>query len=483
MGIGDWWRGLWAKPGGTPTPTAPEDDPSAPAVRVDSFALAPQLRVHMFRHAICSPGGVVPLRTFLSEGLSGWGASEVSVTQPAGWGDAAMGSALNLLKDLAVFAADGRPAVLGGYTGFRSKAFGLDRLVGVTYARGTAVRGLPGGVANLAAVLLHAEEYELVQRGLAARVLGRLAARALYFPYPACWELRDRPVLGLAEQMRSVIHDVGPRLPLGDARVTMVDDLILDVSLPPEAVRVFRELWEASPTADAFFFPAHLAPDADAQRIWLPDATEPHATARSADPPRRMGYAFGLFATTPEASRVTLPEDGAMVGLTPRDFAELRESVLTGRDVDLPVEPRFTLRVRFRSDAPVQPGWVRHEPSGGPRVDVGRVAVSGVTLLVTNDELAERVETRALADLIERATQAMERVACERPVDAKVPVAAAFTLRPGAPPEVQVAWQGTEAPALLGPLHEALIALEPIEVRGEVAFRLETEVHPHPLGN
>jgi|GEM_PF-5588477 len=76
---------------------------------------------------------------------------------------------------------------------------------------GTAVAGIPGSEAMLVAALLNGEEYELALRGLATRLLGRLAERARHFPYPPCWAVRDAAVLGRAIQRPN--HRIGVHNP------------------------------------------------------------------------------------------------------------------------------------------------------------------------------------------------------------------------------------------------------------------------------
>lgn len=488
MGIGEWWKRLWASP-----VESPPADPDAPAVRVGTIELAPGLRSHEYHHALIGRHGAFRVRTLLTEGLAALGSPEVTVTVPASWGNDELQPVLALYEELARGAAAGAPVRLLDSAGFQTGAIAGGRPVGLVYARGTSVRGIPCGGDTLAAVLLHREEHALVRRGHATRVLGLLAARALRFPYPAWWEVRDEPVLRESEQRQSALERAGDLPRLGDARVTLVDGRTLVVSLPPGIERKFAAMWEALPELDGVPLHAALAPDADAQMIWFPRSGETTATTAGVVAPTRIGYAFALFFTDHEEDAFRAIEDGVGVLLTAASFARLRSALVAGNDLTLPLGEEITLQLTFRPQSLVDPmtgqamvapgGWERFEPKGGPRAATGRVAVKGIILLVTEVQLAERVESAALAGFVEAAEGTLERLAVAYPVAAPVPVAMEFTLAPGCVPRVKIAWQGDAEPELLGPLHAALAELAPVPVRGEVAFQLEATVHAHPLTN
>lgn len=497
MGLADWWKNLWSKPVGSPSeaPRPVDDpglDPDAEATKLGTTELSANLRVHEYAHAVESRQGRLRVRTFVTEGLGAMRAQEVSATLPFEWGDAAVRAVMTLFQHLERFAAEGTPASLGGYTGFRSEGFGAGRLWGVTYARGTSVRGIPVGTSTLAAVLLHEEEFGFVQRGLATRVLGRLAERARYFPYPAWWELRDAPVFSESEEAQSFIERVNPHLLLRDVRVSRVGETDLVVSLPASAAATFRTLWAEHPDLATFALHADLAPDADAQMIWFAGATEPNATARGDRPPQRFGYAFAIFAGSGDRDFYRGMEDAASVILSTRTFARLREALLCGSELTLPFEDGMTMRLTVRPDRIEDPftggtlsaagGWERYAPAK-PKVDVGRVAGISIVLLIPEPVFAERVDVSTLAEFTNTVQRTLERLAGELPVKTVTPVALQFTLLPEAAPRVQIAYQGREAPQMFGPLHEALSAMSPVAVRGEVIFRVEASVHPHPLGN
>ncbi len=122
-------------------------------------------------------------------------------------------------------------------------------------------------------------------------------------------------------------------------------------------------------------------------------------------------------------------------------------------------------------------------PSGGPKVDTGHVAIEGITLLLADAELAARVDVPALTELIESVHRTMERLAEEHPVTAPAPFVVQLTLAPDAQPRVKVAWQGAEPATLPELLRDALEALTPVAVRGEVPFQIRMKVHPHRLAS
>lgn len=251
-------------------------------------------------------------------------------------------------------------------------------------------------------------------------------------------------------------------------------------------------MWREHPTLASLALSAFVAPDADAQMIWLPGSKEPCATVAGPSPPARFAHAFVMLVKSGERDESRTIEDGAGVLLTAPSFARLRDALVSAQDLTLPLADGLPLRVTFRPEALLDPitgramhavgGWDRDEPKGGRRIDAGRVAVEGITLLLPDAQLAERVDTAALAGFIDAVREATERAALSHPVAAPTPVAVQCTLAPGAPPRVQLAWQGDAPPTLLDPLRTALTSMAPVAVRGEVPFQVEAVVHPRPRG-
>jgi hypothetical protein len=408
-----------------------------------------------YDHALQTQRGVLRVRTFLTEGLASRGAKEVSATVPARWSEAQIGAISPLFVGLARFAEEENPAVLGGFTGFQSGDLGGGRKLGVTYARGTFVRGIPTGDATLAAVLLQEEEYRLAERGFATRVLGRLADRARYFPYPPWWEVRDAPALREREQAESFLSRCGPYAWLGDVRVTRVAGRDFEVSLPSTVAPALADLWREHPELESLTLGAALAPDADGQMLWYPGDTQPSATARGDHTPERMGHAFLTMVRSGDDT-FRLIEDGLGLLLSPRLFDQARDALVTGQDVALPLGDGVTIRFQVRPRVIADPitgrelvapgGWERYDPIGGPTPDMGRVSKGPITLLTPTDLLSQRVDTPVLARFIEDIHRAMEQVTKENPVGAPVPVAVRFVLTPGATPSMKLAYQG-DAPA------------------------------------
>jgi len=529
MGFASWWNklrgggaiqtsdGAGIVDGDEPDGDELEPEPSGPGLADGSMSLDPEeparrvatrkvggLRIHEYRHALRAAGGSRAVRTFLTEGLAAHGAREVRATVPADWNEAASSVAPQVLASLQTLAADGRPAVLGGWTGFETSSLGGGKLVGVTYARGTPIRGVPGAEAALVTVLLHAEELELVQRGLMTRVLGRLASRARIFPYPPCWEVRAEPVLRATEQTASLLEQV-PRATVGDLRVTELLGAIpgeapstLVVSLPGDAAATLDTIWsDASLPALALL--AKLAPDADGQATWEPGSAERTGNGIGTAAPRRLGYGFVMFVGTDEAAPdLRYIEDGVGLLLPRAALERLRAALRAGEDLSLPAGGQSRLAIEFRRDAVDDPftggqlratgGWERFRPDA-QRPRPGPVQIEQIVLLVAEEELRDRVEAGALAAFIGSVEQALQRLAGAHPVDAPVELAIRFTLSPERAPEVQLALRGTaaaaeaEAAPLLGPLAAALEALAPAPVRGEVAFRIDAAVEPEPATN
>ena len=349
MGLQDWWN-KWTSGGAAGADEGPID-PAEAAERVGSSAVSTGLTIHEYRHALAGPESPRLVRTFVTEGLLPLGSQEVRATVPRSWDASSVESVVNVLARQERFVTEGRAAVLGGFTGLRVKGATGGDLLGITYARGTPVAGIDGAEAALVAVRLHEEELELVQKGLATRVLGALATRARFFPYPPWWEVRTEPAFGRRDQEHSLLERIRPWLTVGDAHLTRFDTTTLQLSLPPDAVWTFQSLWEQHPDTGALVLLTQLAPDADGQMVWVPGATEPQATAAGPIAPRRMGHAFAVL-TRAETTSEKLLEDGLGLLLADADFDRVRDALIAGQDLALPVGDGVTLQLEFR---PVDP--------------------------------------------------------------------------------------------------------------------------------
>lgn len=488
MGLKSWWNMLWgrheAQRGGD---TGDVLDPDAPAREVGTHDLGDGLTVHQYFHAIHGTAGPVAVRTLLTDGLAAMKAREIRVTVPAEWSDATVGAAGKLLSTLRRLTAEGRPAMLGGWTGFQISELAGGAVVGVTYARGTPILGIPGAEAALAAVLLHHEELELVQQGLATRVLGRLATRARYFPYPPCWDVRTEPVLRASEQAGSLLEKL-PRASIGDLRVTVEESpadgepaTTVRLSLPENARDAFAKLW-SDPALRGLALTTMLAPQADGQATWVPGSPDRTANSLGAGPPKRMGFAFVMLAPTGAPSaELRYIEDGIGLLLPDGVLDRLREALIAGEPLTLPLGERSQLVVELRSHTLEDPfsgsrlhaegGWEQYRP------DVP-VQVKELVLLFPVDELRDRIEVAALAAFTRSIEQVLDRLAERHPVGAPLELAILLTLRPERRHEVRLAFRGARQEALLTSLVAEVEGLAAPPVRGEVPFRLDVTVQP-----
>lgn len=492
MGFLSWLKELF---GGWDAPPSDGDDGAldldAPARRVATHEVSGELVIHEYHHALFSTTGPIAVRTFMTEGIAALNAREVRATVPADWDKDAVDVAGWMLAMLHGFAADGKPATLGGFTAFETSGLAGGALVGVTYARGTPIPGIPGAELALVAVLLHADELKVVQQGLATRVLGLLAKWARFFPYPPCWELRATAVFGPSDQTTSFLEKL-PQASLGDVRVTVEESspqTTVFLSLPAKAAERVRKTWsDASIRVLALL--ATLAPDADGQAVWVPGSTERTATT-CGSAPRRIGYTFlSLVGGTDEhSSELRYIEDGVGLILTNTAVDQLREALMAGRDLTLQVGDRSRLVVEFRPDALTDPftghvhhaaeGWELHRPDA-PTSPTGPMKIDQIVLLLPEEDLRSHVDAPTLAAFIQSIQQILERLAKLHPVPAPVQLAIGLTLSPETPPKVQLAVRGAHAreAALLPPLHAELNVLPPVAVRGEVPFRIEATVRP-----
>jgi hypothetical protein len=436
---------------------------------VSSTPTSGGLTLHEYRHVLDTVKGPLPVRTFLTEGLAARGGTEVRATVPEGWTEGAS-AALRTLELQERFVAEGRPAALGGFTGFRVPGLAGGATVGLTYARGQRVDGIAGSEDALMAVLLHPDELALVQQGLAARVLGALGALTRYFPCPPWWELRSQPVLTPAQQSQSLLERVAPRVAAGDVRITQLEDGSLRLSLPESAVPTLAQLWAQAPQTRTLVLLAQLAPDADGQMVWVPGSTTPNAIAAGAGQPRRMGYAF-LALVGHDEPDLRMIEDGVALLLPPEPFDALQAALSSGRSETVRAGS-LTLRLEVRPAG----REIFHPERPRPETEL---ATLQVVLLIPAAELEGRVEVDALAAFVRQLDDTLQQLAASHPVAAEASVAVEVTLSPDAPPRLQVSSRPPEL-ALLAPLRQSLPGLPPVPVRGEVPFRLEAKIRPPP---
>lgn len=348
MGILDWWkkRGAAAPPDDDGIPIGAivtEREPTARKVGTSAGGSARYV-IDEYRYTLDTKRGPIAVRTFTTVGLVERGVNEVRITVPADWSDATAEHARGVLVIQERFVAGGQPAVLGGYTGFQVTRDGRPVIVRVIYARGTEVLGIPGSADALAAVHLEEEEFEIVMKGMSARVLGRLALRARFFPYPPWWEHRARPVISQREQASSMVPRIGCQATAGDVRVTGVGKTI-EISVPSDAAaRTFAQL---TGDEEMFLVHAEVAPDADAQYVWLADGGAPAATTAVAQP-TRFAFAFVLFASgSPSAVKTT--EDGVSMLLPRADMARVLAALRAGDGLVLDVADT-TIKILVRRD-------------------------------------------------------------------------------------------------------------------------------------
>jgi hypothetical protein len=464
-------------------------DPEAPAKEEGVVEVTAGLRIREYRHALLTPAGPRRFRTFLTEGLRSVGATEVRVTVPATWDDAAVAAATHTLTIQERFARDRTPATLGGFTEFSANGIADGRRVGVTYGRGMPALGIPGSSSALTAVLLNEDELAVARRGLAMRILGHLAHRTRHFPYPPWWEVRDGPVLAPRDQASSVLKASPPRVPIPDVRVTWRERRAIDISLPATAGDQFNELWAHHPGVAAFLLTAHLAPSADGQIVWIPGAKTPSATAIGDREPRRVGLAFAMIVgTTGPTNEFRLIEDGAGLVLTNDAFARLRDALRAGDEFELPMSSHTSkLRLTFRppstglgaeEDSRPDAEWECFEPAVA-RLPTGRVAIDRVDLLTPSGILYERVGLQTMANLIESVIATVEGAASTHPVTEPLVLGIEVTLASGTPTRVAVQYRGAPS-AILGAVQKAVeVTAAPASLFGEISFRLECRVSPN----
>ena len=340
------------------SPVAGLSAPADPKPIAEREAVPGRLRVRVF-HSEARPGVPGPSWTYATLGFRTVGQKEMILTVLRRPGEAASAFSEDPIKffaELHPLAVRGQLVSEGGYTSFGGSAFlGREDIRGMTYTRPDPFRSPLLQPDVLVLVPLTAPELDAVLRFGALRVLGLLGQKARAFPWPSFFD-RDRAsvvpgqaawasVLEKTKVMKVPGVRAAAEFPATLTPLAGQGNLL--ISLPLASRSLIEEA--VHPEGEAVALATELDPQADALAIYPPGARAAAAIRAGDGPVSRLAGTFVTFLTSTKGDFARFHEDGFAVMLGEPSWKALRESLRTGRDLELLGEPgSMAIRVRWR---------------------------------------------------------------------------------------------------------------------------------------
>lgn len=354
-GSRSWARGLALILAG---PVVALSAPAPPRPIAEREAVPGRLRVRIF-HSEPRPGVPGPAWTYVTDGFRAVGQKEMILAvlrRPEEDAAAFSEDPIRFFATLHPLAARGQLVSEGGHTSFGGSGFlGREDIRGMTYTRPDPFRSPLLQPDALVLVPLTAPELDAVLRFGALRVLGLLGHKAGAFPWPSFFD-RARPSVVSAQaawmsvlEKTKVVKVPGVRaaaeFPATMTPLAGQGNLV--VSLPLASRSLIEEV--VRPGGEAVALATELDPQADALAIFPPGSRVAAAIRAGDGPVSRLAGTFVTFLTSSKGDVARFHEDGFAVMLGEPSWKALRESLRSGRDLELLGEPgSMAIRVRWR---------------------------------------------------------------------------------------------------------------------------------------
>ncbi len=483
-----WWKKVFGSNTASPTnagaPAAAVPASDAPRYPVDVQIIPGALSARVYVHEIRAKQGSVPCWSYVSDGLRSHQHPELVVTLRRKRDEDARAfpeEPCRLFDTIYGVAAQGHRVAVGGHSEFGARRFFEHHLL---YADAQPLEGVTLPPGCLTALMINDDELRAVKQFGSARVLGRMGLAVAHFPFQT-WLERGRRGLSLASTFeQSVLSKIGVRI--GGSIVASLHGGRITMGVQRSLHAGWREALRTLPDTPIAFL-TQRDPAANACLVWEPGQDAPTAISPpGSDGSRTCGCYVMLYGDQP-ASGGRLFEDGFAVELTGASWAEFRRALVEGNDLVIPAtnggnDFALTWRDSIYSlppdGAPVAPasGPRRDSPkprSGGPEVEALALPDeldSKVVLLMTQDELAARVDVDPLARQIKAIGEAAARLYARGEIRV-APVGLFVAVKPHR--RVKIWAEGIEGPlraedAAL--LEQRTSAVAAPEVRGPIAF-------------
>jgi hypothetical protein len=464
---------------------------------VDVEVVPGKLSVRVFHHEIETVEGGVPCWTFVSSGLHTFVKASFSQTvheqqevcftlrvapdvDPGHFPTAP----LRMMAFLLDYVNGGRPILAGSSGGFGPPDF--MGAVAVTYALAHPLSGVEMPPRALAAVLLNAEEREVLEGFGPTRVLAALARKYRMFPYAPWWD-PDRPSVLSMERTRGSLLSSVPSMAVS-ATVRMEQRRVV-LRVRPDMLGLLREGLEPLPLLAPCALRTELDPDADGCLAWEAGQTEPMAITPPGSRAERVAGAFIAFAPEDEDGNagVSMYEDGFVVLLKIEAIEAFRSALCAGDPIALSADGsrmEFALewgpmaeRYYFdRFTVTRRDGWETMERKDRSEEDPSApVRMVGMLLLQPGVDTLRSVRSEDLAGYLDQLTELVSTLLAPGADGAAWDLRVDIALASGAPPELELAFKGDArlTDAAVDELGARLRALETPEARTRrVAFQV-----------
>jgi hypothetical protein len=381
-----------------------------------------KLRVRVFLHEIKYEKETISCWSYVTDGLMSQKQKEIIFTLRRDESEKPEDYPRDFFEFFATildYAARGQVADVGDSTLFAEAGFlGHRDFRGIGYVEPEGFPGVEtGSVPLLAGILLKDDEAQIAWELGLTRVTALLGMKYRHYPCPAWSDLRREPVASLRTMDKSLlgkIARVGVRASYYEER----NRIVLAV-LPVSQPRLQEFLGKVPPTQPLAL---RTQPDsrANACLVWRSGEDQHMAiTPPNSDGSRKTG-AFLAFVPEQDANGIRVVEDGFLVLLTNSAWQTIREALMSGTDVFVPLAgvDGASISVEWAKAAgytsPVTgetymaEGWRTYEPESVSMKE--RVAVSSgrIVLLTSERDLQSRITAEDLGGYVNAIENAVD---------------------------------------------------------------------------
>ena len=356
-----------------------------------------RLKVRIFFHEINYENERFSCWSYLTDGLAAQEQKEIIFTlrrDPGQKPEDYPGQFLEFFATIFHYAERGQVVDVGQSTLFGNAGFlGQKDFRGIGYVEPQGFSGVETrGVPLVAAIVLKDDEAQIAWDLGLTRVTALLGLRYRYYPCPTWSDLKREPVASLRAMEQSHLWEIA-RVPVRASYYEEQNHIFLTL-LPPGRASLQGFLDRLAPT-QPLALETQPDPRANACLVWRSALDQPMAITPPDSKGSRKTGAFLAFVPEQDANDIRMVEDGFFLFLTDSAWQKVREALLSGTDVFVPLAGalKASISVEWAKTAYTSPvsgetyageRWTTYEPETtlSPK---DRVAVnSSRTVLLTS---------------------------------------------------------------------------------------------------
>ena len=371
-----------------------------------------KLKVRVYLHDVPVDGGkAVSCWSYVSEGLWQYRQKEIVFTLRRELDEEAADlpdAPFEYFRQVHGFAEKGQLVDAGGFTLFGAGQFLGHK--GVGYIDADSFRDFDIPKPALAAILLKEEELEALKAFGMTRVMSSLGKAYSHYPCPPWSDRRRASIIGEEMMERSLLTRMRCLHVSGAARLER-EELSLRLFRERSAglPKMVAEMGTNTPVA----FLTEFDVDANGCLVWAPGQKKSRAITPPGGDGSRLTGSFIMFVSKQSEDRARLLEDGFGVLLTPESWARVRDAIVRGTAMSIPLKvdeqcafKRLSVewvRQSFFNPVDGRTYYTRGEMKkygyqGPPKRDPTKaLQMVGITLLTDERTMSERVETKPFA--------------------------------------------------------------------------------------